>query len=128
MSIERKKLEKQLDKAFGDFIKERDNFSCCICGVTKDTHIIDPGHLISRVNRSTRWHEDNCFAQCRGHNFSHEHHPEIMTQWYINKFGMDQYNLIVYTAGKSAKFTISDLKVMIDLYKNKLKELREGKE
>ena len=122
MSKDRKKLVKELDNVFGDYIKERDGFKCCICGITEENARIDPGHLISRVNMSTRFDEKNCFAQCRGHNFSHEHHPEVMTQWFIHKFGMQEYDLLVYKSHKPAKFTISDLEMMIQLYKNKLKE------
>lgn len=124
VSKERKKLIKELDKVFGDFIKERDKFRCCICNKTEPEVKIDPGHLISRVNMATRFDEMNCFAQCRGHNFSHEHHPEIMIQWFIHNFGIQDYDLLIYKSHHPAKFSEADLKLMIRLYKSKLNKLR----
>jgi len=124
MSAERKKLVKKLDKVFGDYIKERDGNKCVICNMPKEAVRIDPGHLITRASFATRWDEENCFAQCRGCNLTHEYRPEIMTNWFIQKFGQKKYELLYIKSRKPPKFSEQDLKYMIDYYKDKLKHLR----
>ena len=123
MSKERKKLIKKLDKVFGDYIKERDGWRCVICGRRKEMSIIDPGHLISRINHGTRWDEKNCFAQCRICNSTHEYHPEIFTDWFLQKFGAKEYELLTIKSRKPPKFNDFDLECMIKDYTKKL----EGK-
>jgi len=124
MSDERKKLEKQLDNIVSLYVRERDGYKCVICKKTRYMTTIQAGHLISRVCRSVRWDLQNIFAQCDGCNKSHEYYPEFFTQWYINTFGAEQYDRLVYKGHKSAKFSISDLKLMLQDFKNKLKELQ----
>ena len=125
MSQERKKLVKKLDKIFGDYIKERDGYRCVICNMPKDAVVIDPGHLITRASHATRWDEDNCFAQCRGCNMTHVYRPEIFTNWFLQKFGQEKYEMLYIKSRKPPKYSIPDLKYMIDYYKSKLKKLKE---
>ncbi len=124
MSAERKKLVKQLDDAFSKYIRERDNYTCIVCGVTNKTHVIQCGHLFSRVSNSTRWSESNANAQCSGCNMRHEYDFEPYRKTYVNKYGEKQYDIEYIKFKQTTKFSESDLKQMVELYKNKLKELQ----
>lgn len=126
MSKERKKLEKQLDNIFSLYIRERDNHTCIVCRVTNKTHVIQCGHLFSRVSRSARWDEKNANAQCSGCNLRHEHDFEPYRRIWVEKYGQDEYNILYAKWSKSTKFSIGDLKYLIDYYRGKLKELKEG--
>ena len=124
MSKERKKLIKKLVKVFGDYIKERDGWRCVICGKIKEMLPIDPGHLITRASHATRWNEKNCFASCRNCNMTHEYRPEIMTNWFLQKFGAKEYELLTIKSRKPPKFSDFDLECMIKDYTKKLEELK----
>jgi 5-methylcytosine-specific restriction endonuclease McrA len=119
---ERQKLVDKLDKIFSLYIRNRDGYRCVLCGRTKEIVPIDAGHLLSRVSHSVRWDEQNVFAQCRDCNLTHEYHAENFTMWFLNKFGKDQYERLYAKSKKPTKFNNADLKVMIDYYKNLIKE------
>ena len=120
MSKERKKLIKKLDDVFSKYIRARDGGKCVLCG---SDYILQAGHLITRRNYATRWDEDNVFAQCRSCNYTHVNHPEIYTSWYIGKYGAEAYQKLVAKSKLIVKFRDSDLEMLIEYYKNKLKEV-----
>jgi len=115
----RKKYVKAADNAMRDYILKKYP-KCVICNSTEN---LQAGHLITSKNYSTRWDEDNVFTQCRSCNLLHEYHPETFTLWYIKKFGLSQYELLVYRSKRGMKFTNNDLVLIAEHYKNKLKEL-----
>lgn len=125
MSAERKKLEKRLNDIFSLYIRERDNQRCIVCGVTNKTHVIQCGHLFSRVSKSTLWDEQNANAQCAGCNLRHEHDPEPYRRAWLAKYSQKDYDILYAKWSKPTKFSPSDLKYMIDYYKSKLKKLKE---
>ena len=112
----RKKLVKKLDTVFSLYIRDRDK-KCCTCGSVKN---LTCGHLITRSKYSTRWNERNAFAQCKSCNFRHEYQPEIMTSWYIKKFGAEQYQSLVRLSNEVAKFSNTDLEMTISEYQKDL--------
>ena len=115
------------DKAFGDYIKARDHYTCVLCG-TKNNPTV--GHLITRGKYSVRWDEENAFCQCKGCNFRHEYQPEQFTSWYINRFGKEKYIELVLKSNQIKKFKTFEIEEIAEKYKNKLKELeakRDGK-
>ena len=66
-------LKKDLDKVFSEYIRKRDCFlstrtltsgKCITCNKFFPYSELDCGHYVPRSNMSTRWHEDNCHAQC----------------------------------------------------------------
>ena len=127
MSQERKKLKKQADDAFSDYIRERDGYKCITCGADKRTKVIQCGHLLSRVSMSTRYDELNAHAQCQPCNWYHEEHPERYTYEWLKRHGQKEYELLYLKWNQTTKFYDADLKQIIQLYKNKLKEIQNGK-
>ncbi len=119
MRTKRRNLIERLDKVFADYIKARDNYTCVVCGSKQN---IQAGHLITRVNYSTRWDEMNCFAQCRSCNFMHEYRPEIFTLWFIEKYGQETYEKLVQKSRMIVKYKNRDLEALIEYYKQRLKE------
>lgn len=109
-----KQLRKKLDVYFATYIRLKYK-ECCTPGGCNGP--IQAGHLITRGATRTRWDERNCFGQCRSHNFLHEYRPEIMTQWYIKTFGMEQYNEIVRLSKITWKPTKPELLALIEKYK-----------
>lgn len=109
-----KQLRKKLDVYFSTYIRLRDKDCFMDSGCSGP---IQAGHLITRGATRTRWDDRNCFGSCRGHNFLHEYRPEIMTQWYIGKYGIEQYNEIVRLSRISWKPTKSELLALIEKYK-----------
>ena len=63
------KLKAKLDKVFSLWVKERDNWTCITCGkFSRDPHMMNAGHYVSRRHHSLRWDERNVHAQCAGCN------------------------------------------------------------
>lgn len=123
-------LIKQLDIVFSQYIRNRDadsNGMCkCIdgCGQLSHWKATDCGHFASRRCMSTRWHEQNCAAQhkaCNG--------PVGLGRQYEFgkgldlKFGEGTADKMIALSKQTKKWTIEELKDMIQLYTSKLKEV-----
>jgi len=121
--LTRNQLIKKLTKIFNEYIRLRDNNTCVICGSTQNP---TAGHLFSCVNHSTKWDEDNVFCQCRNCNYYHETNAYPFTKWYIEKFGKEKLDKLFFKHNLTAKFSNSDLITMINIYTNKLKELKNN--
>jgi hypothetical protein len=50
----------------------------------------------------------------------HEHHAEIMTDWFIKKFGLDLYKEGVRITSQVYKPTLGELEQKIEYYKLKI--------
>jgi rubredoxin len=122
----RSKLKKELIRIFSLYIRERDGYKCVICGRTRESTVIQNGHLITCSSGSTQFDELNCHCQCRDCNYTHEYHPEIYTSWFIKKYSLEAYDMLCIKSRKSTKFKAADFKIMIELYKKKIKELKNG--
>lgn len=88
---ERKALEKELDRLTSLIVRKRDGF-CVTCG-SRDN--LQCGHLIKRGRKWTRWDLRNCNCQCASCNIKHNYYPEIYTEWFIGKYGLDLYKSLV---------------------------------
>jgi len=128
MAIPRKKLKKDLDKTFSEYIRERDDYVCITCGATRDNKVIQCGHLFSATKNSTRWDEKNAHAQCRGCNFKHEHDFERYRRRWVAQHGESEYDLLYAKWCQSTKFGLGDLRMMIKHFKDKLDKLKKEKE
>ena len=111
---ERKRLVKKADDAFSEYIRIRDNFTCFICGATKQGGaVIQCGHLITRAKYATRWDSSNCVAVCRNCNMRHEYQPEHHTQRFIEMNGADAYEALIRESNKTYKLSNEDLKGIV---------------
>lgn len=114
----RKKIIKNLDSIFSKFIIKRDG-KCVICEKTEN---LSAGHLISRACYAVRWDERNVFVQCRGCNLLHEFRPERFTLWFLNKYGLEQYQKLCEDSRQQKKFSNNLLKEMADHYGMQLQQ------
>jgi hypothetical protein len=127
MRNERARLITKLDKVFSEYIRARDFNVCFTCGKSKHQAVIQCGHLITRARHATRWSEENAHAQCAGCNFKHEHSPEVFTLKYIHAHGKKAYEKLVEKSWSKTKFTIQDLRDILEYYKIKLEEIDNEK-
>jgi len=84
----RQKAIYNADKEMSLFIRARDK-RCVICGTTEN---LTNSHLFSRIHLNTRYDELNCHCNCSSCNFRHEYDPHIFTNWFIKKFGYEEYD------------------------------------
>lgn len=121
---ERQKLVKRLDDVFSLYIRERDGYRCVVCGAKRPLHVIQCGHLFSRISHSTRWDELNAHAQCSGCNRYHEECFEPYRQVWVRLHSQEEYDLLYIKYRKTTKFTNADLRILIQEYRKKIKELK----
>jgi hypothetical protein len=117
----RKALVAEADDVFSLFIRYRDDFTCFTCDA-KGKFGMQCGHLISRTCYALRWDELNAHAQCRGCNYSHEHHPEVFTTKYIAKHGLPAYEKLYRVSQMTTKTSDRQLTGLILFYKQELRK------
>jgi len=121
-------LKKELDKAFSQYIRwaYADDYGmveCYTCGVVKHVKEMHNGHFQSRKHTSTRWHEHNCRPQCPKCNLYSEGEKWIYGNKLVSELGRDAVDEIVQLSHKSVKYSKSDLEYLIEVYKDKVKDL-----
>ena len=109
---------KKLDKLVSEIVILRDK-ECVLCGSKKQ---LGCGHLLTRGAYATRWDLVNCNCQCWAHNYYHERHPEKYTQWFLWRYGMNQYDHLIKKHHTITHFKAFDLK---ELYEE-LKKMRDA--
>lgn len=94
-SLTLRELVRKADTIFNKWIRNRDGNHC----VTPDKDCksyIQASHMIKSGRKMTRWEETNVHAQCQHHNYNHDQgfhpSPEILTNYVINKYGIEEYN------------------------------------
>ena len=111
---ERKRLVTRLDNIFSLYIRARDK-KCCT-RTSRCSDVLQCGHLFTRASYSTRWNILYSFGQCSSCNMKHEYHPEIMIDWFIDKFGLDAFKQGIRDHSQNPKFTNKELQEKIDYY------------
>lgn len=87
-----KKEIKYLDEFWSFAIKERDDFTCQLCGKTER---LNSHHIISRSRRSTRWLIKNGVCLCQGcHKFKLHVDPIYYTHHLANLLNIDLEDLV----------------------------------
>ena len=122
------KLKKELDKHFSQYIRwayadDSGMVECYTCGVVKHVKEMHNGHFQSRKHTSTRWHENNCRPQCPKCNLYSEGEKWIYGNKLVAELGRDAVDEIVALSHKSVKYSKTDLEYLIDIYKQKVKDL-----
>lgn len=116
-NIDRKKIIKKLDLTFSKIIRK--SGKCFCCGKTDS---LTCGHLITRAVYNTRWEFDNAECQCMSCNLKHEYRPEIFTELYIEKYGLEKYQNLIEKSKNPKKTTNIELLEMLDKLEGMLNE------
>jgi len=120
-------LKNKLDKIFSEYIRRRDvddhtGFGRCIdCGRETPFAEGDAGHFVGRRHLSTRWDEDNV-------HFQHRYCNRFLNgrQWEYGQALGDRADELIQKSHQVAKFDATHLQYLIDIYKDKLTELKKN--
>lgn len=125
-------LKNKLDKLFSEYIRLRDTNehgygSCIDCGRAAPYDELDAGHFAGRRHLSTRWDETNVHAQHRYCNRflngrQYEYAKALDEKYYEGK--ADE---LIQLSHETFKVNAAWLQWQIDIYKEKVKELRSSK-
>lgn len=111
-------------QVFNKYIRERDKGKGCISCGSKLVGKFDCGHFYNANNHwSLRFDEVNCNGQCVACNqWKHGHLLEYRVG-IIDRYGKEELTRLEAEAKKTRKYSIDELKNIVILYKQKLKEL-----
>lgn len=118
-----KTAKKAAIKAFNQYIRERDNFTCFICGKVGDRYSMDAGHLITAAREATRFDELNTNCSCKGCNIKHEHDYEPYRKKFVDKYGEAVYNAMYARSFKYVGRRVYDYIELRKEYEDKLKSI-----
>lgn len=105
-----KTLFKKAERLWSLYIRDRDK-ACVICGTKKN---LTNGHLITRSKKSVFFDPKNSNCQCTSCNYKHEFNPEIYTAWFLNKYGLEEYNSLCQKSESIKKWTEDELLTLIN--------------
>ena len=118
---------KILQQLVNKYVRLRDKGLPCISCQKPITGKTDAGHLYSVGNYpSVRFHEKNINAQCITCN---QYNGGMINDYRINfvkKYSESELNTLDRLAHETRKFSIPELKEMIDEYKIKIKQYESG--
>jgi len=125
----RKTLIKKLDKVFSEYIRRKyadknGIVSCYTCGKKKywKGEGMQNGHFISRRSRILRWDERNCRSQCYSCNVMRYGESYIFGVKLNEEYGYNIADELLIESKKIIKQSDEDLKNLIKLYEDKIKE------
>jgi hypothetical protein len=111
---------------FNKYIRLRDKGNVCI-SCQKPPKKLNSGHFYNANNHwNVRFDERNVHLQCEHCNTFLSGNLIEYRSNLINKIGLEQLTLLEAEAKKTRKFTIDELKEIINTYKKKIKQY-EGK-
>lgn len=118
---ERKRLERELDALCRAIVVDRD--VNCVCPPPQHGHFgsLAAGHLITRCKMSIRWDLMNLHAQCVSCNGRHEHFAHYYTNWFLGKFGAEEYARLCKDGESIAKMQLYELAELLE----QLKKIRQ---
>jgi len=113
---------KLAQQVFNKYIRLRDKGNVCIsCQKTPKKE--NAGHFWNANNHwSVRFDERNVHLQCEHCNTYLSGNLIEYRKQLINKIGIEQLTLLELEANKTRKFTIEELKEIINTYKQKIKQ------
>lgn len=109
---------------FNKYIRIRDKDKPCIsCGAKAGTYTITAGHYFPSTNKSVTFNENNLHGQC-WFNCNSSKSGNLLEYRFglIKRIGLEQLTLLEAEARKTRKFTIDELKEIINTYKKKIKQ------
>ena len=118
-------LKKELDRVFSIYIRKSKankygKAICVSCGVSGDWQTMQCGHYNRRSLMSTRWDEKNCHVQCVKCNmFMSGNYPNY-TKYLLFNYGAEWIMELVRNGEKIKKWTVEELKNLINYYKARI--------
>ena len=117
---ERQTLKKKLDDVVREIILDRDN-GCVLPAVRPHAGRRTRGHVISCTAESVEWDLYNVNEQCGGCNYYHEHRADVYIDWFIQRFGLEEWNRLRHDADHAEKLQVYELQELLD----QLKKIRQ---
>ena len=109
---------------FNTYIRERDKNNVCI-SCQKPPLKKNAGHFFNANNHyNVRFDEDNVHLQCEHCNTFLSGNLIFYRENLINKIGIKSFESLENKARITRKFTISEVKEIIEIYKAKIKTLK----
>jgi|TARA_R100001530_G_scaffold37884_1_gene29369 rubredoxin len=105
-----------LDRAFSQLIRERDDYNCQVCGnnFRHDPGLLDCSHHVGRARGNTRWYPDNASSKCRSCHGKMDLNPLEHTEWIRKRLGMEKYEQLKHMAGQLLKMTDQDRRELLN--------------
>jgi len=120
--MNRAKLEKELDKAWSEYVRKRDK-RCRKCG---GNGAVSAHHAFGRRHKATRWDVFNGISLCYACHIHWAHRdPSGFTYWFQNQIPVEQYDRISEAHLQIFKPTTEELKRMLDDLKEMICQLRD---
>jgi len=116
-------------KWFSLYIRERDNWTCQTCGKAGKGRFMNAGHYIQAFgNASVVFDEHNVVAQCINCNLWGGGKQAIMRDVIIKRWGEKVEKELWEKAKQTKQYTKKELAEIAKYYREKVKELRSGKQ
>ena len=113
---------KLAQQVFNKYIRLRDQGQNCI-SCQKPPKKENAGHYYNANNHwNVRFNELNVHLQCEHCNTFLSGNLIEYRKYLINKIGLEQLTLLEAEANKTRKFTVNELKEIINTYKEKIKQ------
>tara|TARA_R110002051_G_scaffold133403_1_gene206775 strand:- start:614 stop:1018 length:405 start_codon:yes stop_codon:yes gene_type:complete len=124
------KLKKELDKWFSLYIRLKNTLPggltvCWTCSAVKHYKEMHAGHFQSRRHLSTRWDELNVQVQCPRCNLFNQGEQYTFGRLLDARLGKGTSDKLYKLSRFQKKFMRCDYIELIELYKCKVKKLRE---
>lgn len=116
------KIKKELDRVFSIYIRTRNatangTVMCFTCGTKGHWKTMDCGHFQSRAHTNTRWDEMNCQTQCKSCNIFRSGEQYKFGVYLDQYYGPGTAATLHQKAMRSKKITQSEMKELIEYYK-----------
>lgn len=118
--------KKILQATFNTYIRLRDaKLPCISCGTTNDIQY-HAGHYLSvGAFPNLRFNEDNNHKQCVRCNDHLSGNLTMYRKGLIAKIGIERFDALEAQKGVAKNYTVEELKELIQVYKQKIKELKK---
>jgi len=104
-------LEKELDKKWSQYVRERDSV-CQKCGGTGS---VSAHHAFGRRHRATRWDVTNGVGLCYPCHIHWAHRdPCGFSDWFLHHIGKKKYEALAKKHQEVVKHSTEDLKKILD--------------
>jgi hypothetical protein len=112
---------------FNKYIRLRDkNKPCISCGAKEGTYTLTAGHYFPSTNKSVTFNEDNLHGQC-WFNCNSSKSGNLLEYRFglLKRIGIERLEQLEIEARETRKFSIDELKEIINVYKAKVKNIEK---